>query len=480
MSPRTDVLSWWGAVGAQVAFAPDGHLVGLGVGEDEQILAALGLARAGEVPFRPADVRIEADEVETQGRCGPIDVRVRHTFDHTWQWRVGLTNRSDRPIVVGRIIVDAAAGPRGFLTVHAAGALAFLTFHRVTEPGCLALRLTRGELVVADGRLGTPELHLEPGARYQLTLSGDWYAGPGVVRQRYPAWFPEPVDLDAGDRGDWQIEHPDAGIEMHEVSPGRAPSTLVRAQVSDATGITRVDMAFADESGTYAAVAAAPARRGRILTAAEGLCVHRAYADQRLSAAEAAALIEDYLDEPPDAPGPLGVVLRARAHEAAGDDLASQHTAVRRAAAELAALPMGPGVPLAWLSVWAGARMLGDEPDPAVAARQLAVLTRNPGPDPVTWAEASLLLGLERDPALMQRASRELELLCNPGPGGLWPPAPDSRRARAVAVQSLMRPAAEGSCPDLHLTVRRLVARASVAPDGIEALAWLTLRAPTS
>lgn len=473
---RTEVLTWkWDGstpVGSQVHFDQTGRLTAVQLADADRIVAALGPERLGDEPWVPEEVRIDADEIEATATFGAVHMRVRHNFDHTWQLRISLTNTGVEEVRPGRLVLATAAAEDAFLWVHAAGALAFLVFMRRHGDMCLALRLTRGDLICEDGVLATPALVLGSGDRYQLTLSGEWYADAGAVRQRYPAWFPAQVDLDAAD-DDVPVGHEDAAIVRRDADAG-SPARLVRVEVSDAVGVTRVDLAYAAEEPTYAAVAEAVARVGHITGAAEGLCVHQAMINHDLAQDSALDLIRDYLSTPPDPPAPLRVALRTQLHIWTGEP-----RLLEEAETELRALPAGPGVPLAWLTLWAAQRLGEREPTgiPEVAAR-LRGLVGQPGIDPVTRAELSLMVAL-RDPAEQRRtaaAVQEVELLCAGGPGQLWPPRPDVDRARAVVVRSLLPPAAGVEQPDLHEAVRRLLARAGTGPEGREVLGWLTLR----
>ncbi|MDO5500258.1 MAG: hypothetical protein Q4F67_11345 [Propionibacteriaceae bacterium] len=480
MTGREDVLSWWGdttgAEGAQIRIGPDGRLAGMLLGDAELLIEALGVRGIGEEPYRPDHVRVEVDEIETSGRCAGVDVRVRHNFDRHWQVRIGLTNPTDQPLPVDRLMLDVRPGPEGLLQVHAAGALAFLTFHRFGTPRCLALRLTRGDLIADEDGIGTPRLELAPGGRYQLVLSGEWYAEPQAVRQRYPVWFPDSLDRVAADRVDPLIDHPDTAVLIkgdHDDAPD-----LERLEVADARGVTWLDVAYADEERTFARLARHLAAAGALSTAAEGLIVLRAMPGHHLAHDEAAGLIEAYLDRPGDDSSPLRALLLVRAREW----LVGTGGLTERAAAELADLPPGPGVPLAWLHLWASGQLVGHEPEIAAVVDRLSGAMTDQSLDPVTLAELRLMVsgGAPELRARLARALREVDLMCTLTHGELWPRRSDADLARAVVVHSLLRPAQGREMPDAHRCVRRLIARAPLAPDGLEALAWLTLRAPTA
>lgn len=473
---RTQVLTWkWDGsppVGSQVHFDQAGRLTGVQLAGSDRIVATLGPERLGDRPWVPEDVRIDADEIEATASFGSVQMRTRHNFDHAWQLRISLTNTGTEEVRPGRLVLAAAAGEDAHLWVHAAGALAFLVFHRRHDDTCLALRLTRGDLISEDGVLGTPPLVLGPGGRYHLTLSGEWYADAAAVRQRYPAWFPVRVDLDAAD-DDLPVGHEDAAVVRADPDAG-SPARLVRVEVSDAGGVTLIDLAYAAEQQTFAAAAEAVASTGEISDAAAGLCVHQAMTNHDLAQDTALQLIQSYLNAPADPAGPLRVALRTQLHIWTGAP-----ELLEQAESDLRALPAGPGVPLAWLTLWAAQRLGEREPTgiPEVAAR-LRGLVRQPSIDPVTRAELSLMVAV-RDPAEQRRTSeavREVELLCTGGPGELWPPRRDVDRARAVVVRSLLPPVVGAEQPDLHETVRRLLARAGTGPAGREVLAWLTLR----
>lgn len=465
-SSGEDVLTWWGDTagsgGGQITVGPDGAVTGLRLGAGEQLVGALGVRGIGDEAYRPDRVRVEADEIETSGTCAGVDVRVRHSFNHVWHLRIGLSNPGDRSVRLGRLLLDLAAGPDGWLEVFAGGAVAYLTFHRLAPPRCLAFRLTRGDLVAGPGAVGTPELELAPGGRYQVVLSGEWYAGPAAVRQRLPAWFPDSLDHVAGDRADPLIEHPDVAVTVRGAEDD--PDFDI-VDVAEPRGVTRLRVAYVDEERSYGRVIRHLVARGELLSAAEALLVLRGVADHEVGHDEAAGLIEAYLDRPRDASGPLRVIALLRAQEVLGEDLAGP------AAEELLALSPGPGVPLAALHLLAASGE-GIRIDDLVG--RLAVLLSDPATDPVTLAALQILVsgGTDAVRARMARALREVELLCGTDPGELWPPRADADIARAVVVQSLL-PNRAAEPPLAHRRVRRLIARAATAPDGLETLAWL-------
>lgn len=470
-----DVLTWWGDTagsgGAHITVDADGALTGLRLGAGEQLVGGLGVRGIGGEPYHPDRVRVDADEIETSGTCAGVDVRVRHSFDHVWHLRIGLTNPGDRPVRLGRLLLDIAAGDDGWLDVFAGGAVAYLTFHRLASSRCLALRLIRGDLVTGPDGVGTPEVELAPGGRYQLVLSGEWYAGPAAVRQRFPAWFPDSLDHVAGDRVDPLIEHPDVAVTIRR-SEGDPDFDLL--EVAEPRGVTHLRVAYVDEERSYGRVTRQLLARGELLSAAEALVVLRGVASHEVGRDEAAGLIESYLDRPRDPSGPLRVILLLRAQEVLGEDRAEL------AAEELLALPPGPGVPLATLHLLAAGRQRMERPGaaPSVAIDdvigRLVHLLGDPATDPVTVAELRILVsgGTDAVRERMSRALREVELLCSTEPGELWPARPDADIARAVVVRSLL-PSPTTEHPVIHKRLRRLVARAATAPDGMETLAWL-------
>ncbi len=469
MNSHEEVLSWWGdtagSEGAQITVGPDGRLTGLLLGDSEQLVGALGVRGIADEPYRPDEIRVDADEIETAGRCAGLDVRVRHSFDHVWQMRIGLTNPGDRPVRVGRLLLDAAAGADGLLEVFGAGAVAYLTYHRLTSPRCLSLRLTRGDLFAGRDGLGTPELELAPGGRYQVVLSGEWYAGPDRVRQRLPIWFPDSLDHPFADRADPLIEHPDVAVTVRAVTG--APDLDV-LEIAEPRGVARLEVSYVDIHRACGRIARDLVDRGELTTAAEALIVLRGVADHTVGQDEAAGLVEAYLDRPGDAPGPLRVVLLLRAR-----DLLGEHLAVR-AAAELAALPPGPGVLLAGLHLFTAAPDAVDGLTPESLAGRLVGLLADPDTDPVTLTELQLLLagGSEEVGVRLVRARREVDLLCATDPGELWPLRSDADAARALAVDALL-PNPQGEPTVAYRRVRRLIARSPLEPDGLEAVAWL-------
>lgn len=469
MTGGEDILSWWGGPpglgGVQITVGVDGALTGLRLGADERLVGALDVRGIGAEPYRPDRVRIEADEVETSGRCAGVEVRVRHTFNHLWQVRIGLSNPSPHHVRLDRLLLDVAAGADGWLEVFAAGAVAYLSFHRLVTAHCLALRLTRGDLVTGPDGLGTPELQLPPGGRYQVALSGEWYPDPAAVRQRLPAWFPDSLDRDAGDRVDPLIGHPDVAVTVRQSADD---PDLDLVDVAEPRGVTRLGVAYVDEDRSYGRAARRLVARGELVTAAEALVLWRGLAGHHVGHEEAAGLIEAYLDRPSDAPGPLRVMLLLHAQELLGQDQAA------RAAAELRALPPGPGVPLAALHLLAGmARETGADAIDDIVARLVGLLG-DPATDAVTLAELQILVSGRTEAVRnrLARARREVELLCATEPGELWPVRADAQIARAVVVHSLL-PHRETASSLAHRRVRRLLARATTAPDGMEALAWL-------
>lgn len=471
---RSEILTWSSGGseprGSQLSFDAAGRLNGLQVGA-VKIIAELGPVRLGEVDWIPDRVRIEADEVEAIGFCGPVEVRIRHNVDHTWAVRIALHNTGPDEVRPGRLVLAAAAAEDSLLWVHAAGVLGFLTFHRRRDPACLALRVTRGDLVDDDDLLGTPELVLAPGGRYQLTLSGEWYADWGAVRQRYPTWFPGEVDLAHTD--DRPIGHEDAATIVHDPDP-QAPARIVRVEVSDAVGVTRVEAAYAAEPESYAELGEILQDRDRIESAAAGLCLYQAMVNRDLPEQPTLAMIREFLDDSDGEPGPLRVALRTQLHAWTGE-LAQLRTAEH----ELRLVQPGPGVPLAWLMVWAGQRLAEQQPSGiAEVVAKLRGLVGDPTVDPVTRAELALLVAV-RDPVQRRRmadALREIELWCRGLPGQLWPPRSDLDWARAVVVSSLLPPQEGVEQVDLHQPVRRLLARAHEHRNRVEVMAWLSLR----
>ncbi|MDO5683999.1 MAG: hypothetical protein Q4G46_14390, partial [Propionibacteriaceae bacterium] len=375
----------------------------------------------------------------------------------------------------GRLALEFEAGRDGLVHVLAAGALGLLTVHRAGDPACLAFRLTRGELIDDDGIVATPQLRLPPGGRYQLTLSGEWYADSAGVESRRPPWFPDSIDLSAGDEPDFVIEHPDAAIRLEELGPW-APSRVVRHEVVEATSRTRVDVAFVAEAQTYAAVAVKALERGYLVDAAEAVCVHRAMTCHGLGRDEAIELIEDHLADPGSADDPLRAIVLIRSAEWAGGDR------LIRAAEFLAGVPTQDGVPLAWLTLWMAQQLHEEVPDVAATLARLS-----PGPSEALGiglrAELALLMGPDPDPVIARQAETYLRVISQGGPGTLRRPGvPAWRRAIAVVVRSL---GGQPEPPELQGAVRRLIAlsaptsgpgASATTPDGLRTLAWLTLR----
>lgn len=459
------VLEWvgFGQPHTRLTVAPDGSITSVDVA-GEELLRLLTPPSLGGAPFVARDTRIEADEIETLGECAGLEVRVRHSFDRTWQWRIGLFNPGSEAVEAGRLALGFGAGREGFVHVLAAGALGVLTVHRAGAPSCLAFRLTRGELVDDDGLVATPPLRLAPGGRYQLTLSGEWYADSAAVESRRPAWFPDPIDLTAEDEPDFVIEQPDAAIRIEELGPA-TPSRVVRHEVVEATSRTRVDVAFVAEAQTYAVLATIALERGYLLDAAEAVCVHRAMSGHGAGRDESIELIEDYLADSGPAADPLRAIVLVRSAEWAGRDR------LARAADFLAGVPMQDGVPLAWLTLWMAQQLHGEVPEVADTLARLL-----PGPGETLGiglrAELALLVGPDPDPILARRAATYLRVIAQGGPGTMRRPGvPAWRRAIAVVVRAL----GGEPGPDVQAAVRRLIAVSATAPDGLRTLAWLTL-----
>lgn len=467
MTPQ--VLDWGGPDEplTRIAVASDGSITTIDAA-GEELLRLLTLPSIGGAPIVAREIRIEADEIETVGECAGLEVRVRHSFDRTWQWRIGLVNPGREVVEAGRLALGFGAGRDGFVYVLAAGALGALTVHRAGGPSCLAFRVTRGELVDDDGVVATPPLRLEPGGRYQLTLSGEWYADSAAVESRRPAWFPDPVDLSAEDEPDFVIDHPDAAIRVEELGPP-APSRVVRHEVVEATSRTRVDVAFVAEARTYATVATAALERGFLRDAAEAVCVHRAMSGHDLGRDEAIELIEDYLADPGSLADPLRAIVLIRSAEWAGRER------LARAAEFLAGVPTQDGVPLAWLTLWMAQQLHGEAPEVADTLSRLL-----PGPGETLGiglrAELTLLVGPDPDPAIARRAATYLRVIAQGGPGTIRRPGvPAWRRAIAVVVRALGGEPGTGTPPEVQAAVRRLIALSATAPDGLRTLAWLTL-----
>lgn len=204
---RQQVLTWSGGTGGPpmlAGFDDAGHLVALGPADGSPAwltqwrpLVAAG-TQAGSNEWADLHVDVLADEVEQSwslaGRT--IAVRLRHTFDRTWQIRLVVHNTGDAPV---SLTVDwsLSAGPGGAVAVHGATGHASVRCagSDAAQP-ILQGTLTRGTV----GPAGDARIELAPGDRWICAWKVEWV--DRGTPPPLPRWWPrdlvaedEPVEI---------------------------------------------------------------------------------------------------------------------------------------------------------------------------------------------------------------------------------------------------------------------------------------------
>lgn len=477
MAEVTDILTWpGGGTPSQVEFDRAGRLRELRVGGGV-VVAEFGpgpiVVDGVEHRLEVTEQFLDADEMDLRARCGPLQVRLRHHFDRTWQVRLAISNPGPDTVEVEAQWL-AAAGDDAVLWAHPAGAWAILAFHRSDDR--LALVLRRGELLRTGDRLATPRFELAPGAGYVLQFHGEWYAEPRMLLGLYPPWFPETLELATAE--ELVLEHPDGAILAGElpvrdegIGPG-AGCTEVR--VADARGLTSLDIAWESPLNTEVARTAGEVSGvGRIATDAQALVVGHALG-AGLPEDRGRELLEDFWERTPGPATPLraAVWVLLAVRDADPDKLERAiHDAVR---------PAGPGAGLSFANLWATASLFGRVDDPGLASGLHRIKSWAAYAGGADLLEARLLLGrLPHQVGWRTEADVGLGL-----PGARLPAYSDEKLAHVVAVltlrqQLLGEQTAAGADRVLMRTERRLLAGAhdrAVALDNADVLAMLLLR----
>lgn len=434
---RHHVITWdaSGASAMHLEFDAAGDLVRLSPAGSGQTwltrFAPLVTGATGNATRLRADVRceVDADEVEQRWDVPGTDlrVRVRHTFDRTWQMRVMVRNSGSEP-TEARLRWEAGRGPDAQLGIHAAGGHASCRVAGST-PGA---EILQGMLVAgAVGPGAATRMRVEPGGTSVTTWKFDW-ADP-TSPPPLPTWWPR-TDLDADD----PVVICDADLVVVN-----ATSSEQGWELPAAPGVRRVEVVEATRVGIVE-IFGAP----RAESLAQDLCPGL---DERadLAPAEAMLLVQ--------AGRPVGDI---RPRLRIGDD----EPGLRRllgGPGEEACLAPGFGHGIATL-------------------HELAMGRRVPTLPPVTDNASDVELA---DRMLLSAPDMPwLELMAGLGPVmGAWPMQPWgwglAEIARWVAVASLARHLGRPGVPDPEPLRRLVLARChdEPPPTRVAALVWLSI-----
>lgn len=239
------VITWDapGMPSVQVMFDQKGDLVQVGPAGAEPWLTqwcaeVIGPGTGGARRTHP-EVTFEADEVEQRWEVPGTElvVRLRHTFDRTWQTRLVVRNNGSET-VPARVRWRMQAAPTAAAGAHAAGGYATVRVAGST-PGAPVLQATLAQGQVGPG-LGS-HMMSPPGGTCVTTWKVDWVSREAEVP--LPVWWPqdqaaedEPVTIGSSDL----VVSPGTPREDGWEIP--ASAGVRRVEVSEATRVSIVEV----------------------------------------------------------------------------------------------------------------------------------------------------------------------------------------------------------------------------------------------
>ena len=392
-----------------------------------------------EVVWSPAEVGLDADEVEVVRRSGDLRLVVRHSFAAGWGVRVTLSNAGPVARQLDQVSITWRWPPNRPAWAVAAGATGSLALLAADGVGPLlggVLRHGTVQRIDADGlQLGS--VRLEPKGRYVEQWQWDFHDSPRAFEQTLRPGVPRRLDITldevvalTADEDEALVLAPGLHAETvrDTVELTAAAAGRYRVEARSARGVTAYEVGVGDPletvlADTAAEVLVGPYSKANVLDLPDvdaALVVQRAYA-RRLEYPESYAA-EDGLDRYgarlPE-PGPFDPKTISF--------LCGQHTRVR------------DPEPLSWatrgvLSTQWPEPGLGLAATQVCLARLLVGRSVAPVMDHLRYlaAESAGLLAPSAVPRREQAALLELEVVTMPHAG----PVPATVLARAAALGS--------------------------------------------
>lgn len=259
---------------ASVSLRPDGTVVEL-TRAGRPVLRRLGFEGAAL-----STAAADPDEFNAEGKSGPVQVALRHSFGQSWQIRLVWFNpgaEGVRPPAL-RLSLEPGPGYVGWAWCGGVDGRIVLAPDWTLgppAPAVLELRLESGWLLDGPPAAGGPDargllvvhpdLVLRPGERRVLSLRASWVDSLDEVGAGLPAWVPPP-DPHPGEP--LEITQPDAALE---VSRGpRVDATLAGISIAPLPGRHRI-RAIGPRGTTQSQVVWSPGLRVRAREATQRL-----------------------------------------------------------------------------------------------------------------------------------------------------------------------------------------------------------------